>query len=246
MNVNANDGNSMNVVFAGATKVISPYAASAINSDNPFNATINSSLALMNAKNNINNAKSCWSELKTAYETVNELDDKANLTEIMGALKGNAQLEPSALQHSSFFNKNSETINNVIKGKDKSINEVIQHVNPELSKKIEQSKLISETTAKMNTIGITVSFINQLPKILKAFKNGDGMEQVGRSAVTVGGSTIIGTTCSVIGEKLLRKVGLGRLGATLGSAIGYTIGGKVSTKAAESDFMFGKALPEKS
>jgi hypothetical protein len=93
--------------------------------------------------------------------------------------------------------------------------------------------------ARIPVLGIVVSSLFEIPNIVDAFKNGDGMQQLGRSATTVA-CTTIGTA---IGGAIGSLIPIPGLGTVIGGAIGGWLGNKVGKFLGNA--IFGKSIKDK-
>lgn len=228
--------NSIGVAFTGAGKIVAPYLTSAANSENPFNGAVNGVVGVVTIKGTYNSAKTAWGEVKTAYETIKKLDNKS-AKKILDSLKKNG-VEETEITPNRFLDNTliEKKVSNNIKAKDKSTLEVIEKLNPDAATKIKNNEIAHKTTAKLTAFGIGVSTLCQIPELIKAAEKGELSEQVGKSAIKIAGNNIIGAATSVIAEGILKKYGLGKVGAMIGSAIGYTAGDIATTSLNEAIF----------
>lgn len=93
--------------------------------------------------------------------------------------------------------------------------------------------------ARIPIIGIVISSLFEIPDIVDAFKNGDGMTQLGRSTVNVAATTI----GAAIGGALGSLIPIPGLGTVLGSAVGGWLGNKVGKFF--GNLLFGKSIKDK-
>lgn len=92
--------------------------------------------------------------------------------------------------------------------------------------------------AKIPIIGIIVSSLFEIPDIMDAFKNGDGGQQVGRSALKVAGTTL-GTA---IGGALGTLIPIPGLGTLIGAVVGGWLGGLAGEFLGNA--IFGKSIKD--
>ena len=100
------------------------------------------------------------------------------------------------------------------------------------------SKLAGKSMARIPILAIIFSSLLEIPNIKDGFQNGEGMQQLGRSAITVAGTTI-GTA---IGGALLSPI-LPPLGSIVGGMIGGWLGAKLGKALGNS--IFGKSKKDK-
>lgn len=109
-----------------------------------------------------------------------------------------------------------------------------------ISKKI---PALGKLKGKGGTIGIILSLAFEIPSIIQAFKNGDGLQQIGRSALNLGGAAAGAAAGAAIGSII---PGAGTvIGGIIGGALGFVgsiLGADVSKKA--GDAIFGKSIQE--
>ncbi|OGH95770.1 MAG: hypothetical protein A2104_07885 [Candidatus Melainabacteria bacterium GWF2_32_7] len=97
--------------------------------------------------------------------------------------------------------------------------------------------LTAKALGRIPVLNIALSALFELPAVVRSFKNGDGLKQVGRSAINItgytAGSALLGAAMTAL---------LPPLGGIIGASIGVFIGGKIANKV--GNFIFGKP-PEK-
>ncbi|HBH17601.1 MAG TPA: hypothetical protein DDX14_01395, partial [Cyanobacteria bacterium UBA9579] len=97
--------------------------------------------------------------------------------------------------------------------------------------------ITGKALGRIPVFGMALSAVFELPAIAKAFKNGDGINQIGRSATNIAGYTagaaLLGAAMTVV---------LPPLGGFIGAALGVYAGGKIAKKV--GDFIFGKSIAE--
>jgi hypothetical protein len=91
--------------------------------------------------------------------------------------------------------------------------------------------------ARIPVLGILISAAFEIPDIIDAFKNGDGMQQLGRSACKVAGATAGAAIGGALGSFL------GPIGTLVGSAVGGWLGHKVGGFIGNA--LFGKSIKDK-
>lgn len=113
-----------------------------------------------------------------------------------------------------------------------------------ISKKVPAlGKIASKLKGKGGSIAIAISLALEIPTIIQAFKNGDGLQQLGRSAIGMGGMAAGAAIGSAIGS-IIPGAGTvigGLIGGALG-IVGSIFGGEAAKKA--GDAVFGKSIQE--
>ncbi len=102
---------------------------------------------------------------------------------------------------------------------------------------------LGKLKGKGGTIGILLSLAFEIPSIIQAFKNGDGPQQIGRSALNLGGAAAGAAAGAAIGSII---PGAGTvIGGIIGGALGFVgsiFGADLSKKA--GDAIFGKSIQD--
>ena len=100
------------------------------------------------------------------------------------------------------------------------------------------AKLAGKALARTSVLACIVAVASEYTNIRDGFKNGEGLPQLGRSAITVG-ATVAGTA---IGGALLAPII-----PPLGSIVGATIGGMIGSKIGKAlgNGIFGKSKKDK-
>ncbi len=97
---------------------------------------------------------------------------------------------------------------------------------------------------KGGSLGIALSVLFEIPEIVKAFKNGDGMKQVGRSTISVAGFSAGAAAGAAIGSVIpVAGTAVGALVGGLCGIVGGMIGGSISNKIGNA--LFGKSIADK-
>jgi len=103
--------------------------------------------------------------------------------------------------------------------------------------------VLGKLKGKGGTIGIILSLGLEIPAIVQAFKNGDGLQQIGRSALNLGGAAAGAAAGAAIGSII---PGAGTvIGGIIGGALGFIgsmFGADLSKKA--GDAIFGKSIQD--
>ena len=103
----------------------------------------------------------------------------------------------------------------------------------------------SKFKGKGGSIAIALSLVFEVPAIIQAFKNGDGLQQIGRSAINMGGMAAGAALGSAIGTFIPIPIVGTTVGAIVGGALGFIgsmICGDVAKKA--GDAIFGKSIQD--
>lgn len=103
---------------------------------------------------------------------------------------------------------------------------------------------LGKLKGKGGTLGIVLAAVFEIPTIIKAFKNGDGLQQIGRSTINMAGCAAGAAAGAAIGSII---PGAGTLiGGLIGGVLGFAgsiLGGDVAKKV--GDGIFGKSIEEK-
>lgn len=93
-------------------------------------------------------------------------------------------------------------------------------------------------------LGVVLSVAFELPEIIKAFKNGDGIQQIGRSALNVGGFAAGAAAGAAIGS-FIPGAGtlIGGIAGGLCGIVGSMLGGGVTDKIGKK--IFGESIEDK-
>ncbi len=109
--------------------------------------------------------------------------------------------------------------------------------------KASKKGIFNSLKGKGGTIGIVLTVAFELPEIIKAFKNGDGVQQIGRSTLSVGGFAAGAAAGAAIGSVIpVAGTAIGAVVGGLAGIIGGMVGGAAANKAGEA--IFGKSIAE--
>lgn len=98
------------------------------------------------------------------------------------------------------------------------------------------ARFAGKTMSRIPVLGLLISTAFEVPDIIDGFKNGDGMAQIGRSAVNVACTTVCATA---LGALLAPIPG----GAIVGAFVGGWIGNKLGKFMGNA--IFGKSIKDK-
>lgn len=105
-------------------------------------------------------------------------------------------------------------------------------------------KLFKSLKGKGGTLGIIFTVAFELPELIKAFKNGDGLQQIGRSSFNIAGFAGGAAAGAAIGSVIpVAGTAVGAIVGGLCGLVGGMAGGAVTSKIAES--IFGKSIADK-
>ncbi len=97
---------------------------------------------------------------------------------------------------------------------------------------------------KGGSVAILLSVVFELPEIIKGFKNGDGVQQIGRSALNIGGFAAGAAAGAAIGSVIpLAGTLVGGLIGGLCGIVGGMAGGAISDKLGKA--IFGESIASK-
>ncbi|MDD3237783.1 MAG: hypothetical protein PHV37_06765 [Candidatus Gastranaerophilales bacterium] len=103
--------------------------------------------------------------------------------------------------------------------------------------------LFKSLKGKGGTLGIALTAAFELPDIVKAFKNGDGVKQIGRSALSVGGFAAGAAAGAAIGSVIpIAGTAVGGIIGGLCGLVGGMLGGSASEKIGNK--IFGKSIQD--
>lgn len=198
-------------------------------------------------KSTIKAIKKAGKNNKDFYQKMTELFSKGNVDEkaVKSFLEKNGITEVT--QKTGFFKKIGNLFKKggseaVIKSTDDIAKSAVNGLDDVAKAATKSSKgIFSKLKGKGGTIGIALTAIFELPIIVKAFKNGDGLQQIGRSTLNIGGFAAGAAAGAAIGS-IIPGAGTA-VGAVIGGIAGFVggmLGGSIGDKVGEK--IFGKSI----